>query len=535
MLTIHLSGPLRITLENAPVGGLSRRGQAMLAVLALQPGLRAERMRLADLLWSDRSEDQARASLRQELSTLRRALPNGAIDADRQCVWLDETLVTVDQTGEGGLLDGFDLNSEGFEDWLRERRQAETQAHRPVPVSRGSGDRPSLAVLPFDEFGVHEADMFADGVVDEITATLSRVRDFHVIARQSAFALAPGTDLREAATALGADYLVEGAIRRGGDRVRITVQLVRGSDARMLWSERFDDRLDDLFDLQDRIAGQVAGQLSPNLRLAEIARARSRPREDRTAYELVLAAMPHFWVHDRAENARAVQLFDKALTQTPNYPLAMAMKAWALAQQTSYLWARDPKRVHEEAMHLAERATADAGDHVLTLVGAGAAISMCSDQVDRARLILERAVTIDPNNAWGWMRLGFVGVYTDQHDDARAAFDRAMALSPLDPYRHNMILGRGMAEFRGGNFELARELIERGMKESAAGQWALRPLISIYLALGREEEALRVAEAFKAAHPGVTMRLILDSLPPTFAVTFPIYMEGLRKVGVPEE
>ncbi len=261
VLTLYLTGPFR---ANATTGfapdNLSGRAQAMLAYLACQPGMRAERGLLADILWADRAGEQARASLRQELAVLRKALPDGVLDANRQMAWLDPALPKVDTSGSG--------------DWLREMRQT---------------DRPSLAVLPFDEIGAASTDMFADGVVEEITGALSRVRDFHVIARQSAFAL---QDMRitipEIAAKLGVQYLVEGTVRRSGDKVRITAQLVHGADGRTLWSERFDDRLDDLFDLQDRVAAKIPGQISPNLREAEIRRATAIPPDQQTAYSLSL-------------------------------------------------------------------------------------------------------------------------------------------------------------------------------------------------------------------------------------------------------
>ncbi|MEJ6502608.1 MAG: hypothetical protein QNL54_14095, partial [Rhodobacterales bacterium] len=275
VLTLYLTGPFR---ANATTGfapdNLSGRAQAMLAYLACQPGMRAERGLLADILWADRAGEQARASLRQELAVLRKVLPDGVLDANRQMAWLDPALPKVDTSGSG--------------DWLREMRQTD----RPMttaPFKIEQHDRPSLAVLPFDEIGAASTDMFADGVVEEITGALSRVRDFHVIARQSAFAL---QDMRitipEIAAKLGVQYLVEGTVRRSGDKVRITAQLVHGADGRTLWSERFDDRLDDLFDLQDRVAAKIPGQISPSLREAEIRRATAIPPDQQTAYSLSL-------------------------------------------------------------------------------------------------------------------------------------------------------------------------------------------------------------------------------------------------------
>ncbi len=142
----------------------------------------------------------------------------------------------------------------------------------------------------------------------------------------------------EAARLLGADYLLEGSVRRAGERVRISAQLLRGTDGHMLWSERFDDRLDDLFDLQDRIAAQVAGQVSPSLRAAEIVRASQRAPGNRTVYELMLTAYPLFWSLRQDENAQAGALLDNALGRDPEYLPAIALRAWVHAHQNTYMW-----------------------------------------------------------------------------------------------------------------------------------------------------------------------------------------------------
>ena len=187
LLRLTLNGTFAAEGPNGPLAKIGRRGQALLAFLALEPRHRATRSAAMTLLWGDRSEDQARASLRQELSTLRRLLPEGALHADRNEVWLET--VTLAEPPNEQLLAGFDLPGESFEDWLRQARASAPsppEAHAATKSARG---RPVVAVLPFAELGVGEGDMFADGVVEEITGALSRVHDFHVIARQSTFAL----------------------------------------------------------------------------------------------------------------------------------------------------------------------------------------------------------------------------------------------------------------------------------------------------------------------------------------------------------
>lgn len=510
----------------------------MLAYLALQPGQRAERARLADLLWSDRSEEQARASLRQELSVLRRVLGDAILAADRQAVWLLPGQVQV-VAGEGILLDGFDLGSEGFEDWLRDVRLQTTPATPPVqsPQPERSSGRPSLAVMPFDEFSAPEADMFADGVVEEITGALSRVREFDVIARQSAFALrGAALPVPEIAQRLEAAYVVEESVRRSGDRVRIAVQLVRGADGHTVWSERFDDRLDDLFDLQDRIAAQVAGQLSPSLRAAEIAAACGRPPSDRNAYDLTLSALPHFWAHQRSENTRAINLLDQALVHDPDYAPALAYKAWCHAQQHCYLWSVDPDVDRETACALAERAASQAPDHAPTLTAIAAALTMSSTDPDRSGALLDRALEIDPNNAWAWMRLGWHRSFAGNVDGALQAFDRAEALSPLDPFRFNMLFGRGAALYSNTvQHDRALAYIKAALSLNPHAIWANRMLCIANWRAGNQAEARAAYDRLLAVHPDLTVDYIARCVPANpYRVTAEVYLEPFRALGLPE-
>jgi TolB-like protein len=536
-LTLYLTGPFAARDgAGTDIAGLSRRGQALLAVLSRQPGMRAERGYLADLLWSDRSEQQSRASLRQELSVLKRNLPGGVLESDRQMVRLDPARVGVETHRPGEFLQGFDLASEGFEDWLR-RCRAETFATEPPPAQpAGRGDRPSLAVLAFDEIGAPETDMFADGVVEEITAALSRVRDFHVIARQSAFALKDERlAVPEIARRLGTAYLVEGSVRRSGDRVRISVQLVDGSDGRNLWSERFDDRQGDLFALQDRIAEQVAGQIAPNLRLAEIARAASTPPAARSAYDLVLTALPHFWAHRKEDNVRAIALFDAALAHDPDYAHALAMKAWCHAQQACYAWSDDPAAERRLAISAADRAERLAGDNAPALTAICAALSLTTAGQERPMAIIARALALDPNNAWGWLRSGWVHCLHNQPKLALDHFARAEALSPLDPFLFNVQFGKANAHAELGDLPRAVELVKSGLNMAPGVTWAYRMLAAYYGQMGDREKSRETLEIYFSHYPGLTIEKLRASMPPAIFATQTVYVAGLRAAGIPEK
>ncbi len=514
---LHLSGPFRLTgPEGRARAGLSRRGQGMLSYLACQPGYRAERGALADLLWSDRSEEQARASLRQELSVLRGMLPGGALQANRQSVWLDPDHFSFVRDG-GPFLQGFDLPSEGFEEWLRGERAAAVYEDRQTAGGTKSlpGERPSLAVMPFDEFGAGAgSDMLAVGIVEEITAALSRMQAFHVIARQSAFALQGQTlSAERAADILGTDYLIEGSVRRSGDRIRISVQIVRGRDGHTLWAQRFDDRLDDLFDMQDRIAAHMAGQLAPNLRAVEIARASRRPPGNRSAYELALTALPHFWVHDAGENERAIALLDAALSKAPDYGLALALRAWCHAHGCCYLWTTEPEWARQAARSDFEAALPRVADQAPALTGLSATAALALNDFRLADELARRALQIDGNNAWGWLRLGWASCYLGHPEEALGHFDRAEALSPLDPFHFNIEFGRSACLRTLKDYDGAIALIEKGLREAPRAVWAYRMLFGTLWLKGDRDAAIAAGRKWRSAYPGLEKRVLLEGLP----------------------
>lgn len=516
-LVLHLTGPFRlIGVDGSLLGGLSRRAQGMLAYLACQPRYLAERSTLADLLWSDRTEAQARASLRQELSVLRGHLPSGALEADRQTVWLNASHFSFERDN-GAFLQGFDLPSEGFEDWLRLERAASehdvSSTHsEPKALPR---EIPSLAVMPFDELDTDGKGILAVGIVEEITGALSRVGAFHVIARQSAFALEKkNLTAQEAAEILRTDYLIEGSVQRSDDKVRISVQLVRGHDGYTLWSRRFDDRLDDLFDMQDRITAQVAGQLAPNLRAAEITRASHQPPGDRSAYELTLTALPHFWVHDAADNDLAVSFLDAAITKAPDYGLAVALRSWCHAHRCCYLWAPEPEIARQAARRDFEAALPLVPDHAPALTALSASAALALHDFVLADQLARRALEIDPNNAWAWLRLGWTSSYLGRPEEALGHFDRAEALSPLDPFHFNIEFGRAACLRSLKDFDASVALVQKGLREAPKAVWAYRMLFGALWLKGDKAGALEAGRKWRAAFPGLDKRTLLEGLPP---------------------
>ena len=204
-------------------------------------------------------------------------------------------------------------------------------------------DKPSLAVLPFDNISAEAGqDYLADGIVEAITAALSRIRSFFVIARNSAFTYkGRSVNVRDIGKELGVAYVIEGSVQKGGNRLRITVQLVETENGAHVWSARYDGTVDDIFDLQDSITEQLAGAIQPSIRIAEIERSRRKRPQDLGSYDYTMRAMPHVWALEKEEAAKALDLLEKALAVDRNYPLALSLAGWCHAQRSVYNWVED--------------------------------------------------------------------------------------------------------------------------------------------------------------------------------------------------
>ncbi|HSF96713.1 MAG TPA: adenylate/guanylate cyclase domain-containing protein [Thermohalobaculum sp.] len=374
-------------------------------------------------------------------------------------------------------------------------------------------DKPSIVVLPFDNMsGDPEQEYFADGVVEALTAALSRIRAFFVIARNSAFAYkGRHLNVREIGRELGVAYVLEGSVQRAGNRVRITVQLIETAGGKHLWAERYDGSLDDIFDLQDKITEQVAGALQPSIRLAEIERARRKRPQEMGAYDYTMRAIRHVWMLEKDEAAKALELLEKALEIDPEYPLALALAAWCWAQRSVYNWTDDFAAAKARALALGERAASLSSDDPLILAVLGA-VHTFARNYGAARVLLERAIQLDPNAAWALSRLGWLEVYADRPDAAREYFERAMRLSPLDPMNFNNLVGLGSACQVAGDDNGAADLFTRALQERPNAHWIHRNLAAALHGAGREAEARASRNALLAAYPDMTVRKFKDAM-----------------------
>ncbi len=421
--------------------------------------------------------------------------------------------------------------------WRWRAAQAEAVTVRTTFTQREAlslPDKPSVAVLPFDNMsGDPEQEYFADGVVEALTAALSHIKSFFVIARNSAFAYkGKPTNVRDIGRELGVGYVLEGSVQRAGGRVRITVQLIETETGAHIWAKKYDGSLDDIFDLQDSITEQVAGALQPSIRLAEIDRVGRKRPQDFGAYDYAMRAFKHVWALEKDEAAKGLELLNKALEVEQDYPLALALAAWCHAQASVYNWVRDIDASKAEALRLAERAVDLSSDDPLILTVLGTVHTFVRNY-GAARVLLQRAVALDPNSAWAWSRLGWLAVYADRPQEAQVHFEKSLRLSPLDPLNFNNYVGLASAFQVAGDDNGAADMFLRALDERPNAFWIHRNLAPALLGAGRFEEAKRSRDALMKAYPEMTVRRFKDAMVFSPAVLERIGRQ-LLELGVPE-
>jgi len=409
-------------------------------------------------------------------------------------------------------------------------------AAAPAMAPAAGADVPSIVVLAFDNMsGDPVADSIADGIVEEITATLSRIRDFTVIARNSAYAYkGRAIDVRNVARELGVRYVLEGSLRKAGDRVRVTSQLIDAASGAHLWADSYDGVVDNLFDFEDQIAERVAGALRPSIRAAEIAFAKRKRPDSLVAYDLVLRAMPHLWAHRRDDNAEAIRLLDKAQELEPSYGRAAALAAWARAQHIVYNWTTDIAAERAAGQRLVDTASANADDDPTALTSLATAIMLLFGDLDRAQHFTDKALSLDPNHAWAWTRRGFLNIYRGDAAAGIPCFERAIRLSPLDPFSFNCFIGLGLATFALGKPEEAAKWTQRAMREKVGMTWAYRDLATFLAHAGEIDGAREALSRLVASRPHLTLAGVADAISFMEPSLRARYLDGLRIAGLRE-
>jgi len=386
-------------------------------------------------------------------------------------------------------------------------------------------DKPSIAVLPFQNIsGDPEQEYFADGMVEEIITALSRIRWLFVIARNSSFTYkGRAIDVKQVGRELGVRYVLEGSVRRAGGRVRITAQLIDAASGAHLWADRFDGSLEDVFELQDRVAVNVAGVIEPTLQAAEIRRAANRPTSDPTAYDLYLRAVPLWASHEKEPIIQALGLLGRAIERDLHYGSALGLAALCHQLLATSDWTNDTEAHRREGIDLARRALRCAPDDPDVLANAAVVLGSLGEDIDVAIGSIERSLALNPSFARGWVWSARLRNFAGQPDLAIEHFKTSLRLSPRDRMG-TFSLPLGTAYFLKHQFAEAAATLLASLEQAPSLPVGYQLLASSYAHMGRLDEARQVVKRLRAITPVVIPTIILYRNP----AHRELFLTGLR-------
>jgi TolB-like protein len=645
---LRLLGPLALAIKGRELHRLPRKADALLALLALQPGRPIAREAVADFLWTDRGPAQARQSLRQTLLVLRRNLGGDLILAEGDCLVIRpgtlavdaiefearaastdrEVLVAAAALYRGELLENRGPVALRFDDWLAVernrfaalaatilRRLAEACAaageietaiaaamrlltidnlredsHRlliellaragrraealrrfdavaellerelgvtphdetialvrrirmdsSMPASTGRRsdaidetvphlvgprpipDKPSIAVLPFQNMSAdRKEEYFVDGMVEEIITALSRIRGLLVIARNSSFTYkGQAVDVRQVGRELGVRYVLEGSVRKARNLVRISAQLIDAGSGAHLWADRFDGSLEEIFELEDRVASSVAGVIEPALQAAEAARSVGRPTADLTAHDLYLRAHAMIWSSAR-QISEALPLLEQAIARDPRYGPALAWAGYCCFRLLLDGRSDDPAH-RVKGLDFARRALEVAAADPGILVNAAQALAYFGEDIGAMMALVDRALALNPNFARGWHVSGVLRMSAGQPDIAIAHVETSLRLSPRARVGTALAI-IGEAHFLARRFDEAAPHLLLAIQEDPSLTVPYRYLAACYAHMGRLAEARVIVSRLRA----ISSVVIQDASFLRNAEQRELYLSGLR-------
>jgi TolB-like protein len=367
-------------------------------------------------------------------------------------------------------------------------------------------DKPSIAVLPFENLsGDPEQEYFGDGLVDDITTALSRFRALFVIARTSSFTYKGKTvDIKQVGAELGVRYVLEGSVRKAGDRLRINGQLIDATTGAHLWADQFDGTLDDIFDLQDKVTQQVVGAIAPEVDRAEIERARRRSVGNIDAVTAYYRGLPHIHFPTNPEhNDDAWRNFNEAIALDPSFSPAYGGAVGCLAWRRANRWPGDYAKDNAELSRLAERAKELGTNDAFTLSALGFNLFWMRLDFDRGLEMVEQAIQSNPNYALAYNYRGLLRAWHGASDTAVADFEQAMRLSPRDPFNYNAMMGLAVAYHNAGRHREAAEWVDKSLRAFPPAFFVgMTQGILCYVAAGRLEDGQRLMAECLRQVPG---------------------------------
>ncbi|MGL4290259.1 MAG: winged helix-turn-helix domain-containing tetratricopeptide repeat protein [Phreatobacter sp.] len=394
-------------------------------------------------------------------------------------------------------------------------------------------DKPSVAVLPFSNLsGDPEQEYFADGMVDDIVMGLSRIKWLFVVARNSSFIYkGRAVDVRQVGRELGVRYVLEGSVRKAADRVRITAQMIDAATGAHVWAERYDRMFDNVFALQDEIALSVVGAIEPNLRRAEVERVKRKRPDSLDAYDLVLRSQTDVYSGMPAQVTKALPLLEQALALEPTYALAHAYAA--MCHHCLFLRAGLHEGNRAASIHHAEAAIANGQDDALALTFAGFSIGMDGHDRAAAFAAIEAALAISPSSALTFILGSVILAWAGDAERAIEWGERAMRLSPFDPWAFAAFHALTLGHVQRGRYEEAVKAAHKAVQSNPAHSISYMLLAAALAKLGRLAEARAAAARVLELQPPFRYGRQFSGVncAPVLAASL---SEALRDTGLPE-
>ncbi len=404
----------------------------------------------------------------------------------------------------------------------------------PAPGALSLPDKPSIAVLPFTNMsGDPEQEYFADGVTEDLITALSLLRWFFVIARNSTFVFkGQAVDVKQVAQKLGVRYVVEGSVRKAGNRVRINVQLIDALSGSHVWADRYDLDLVDIFEVQDVITQSISAAIEPQLLAAEAVHSNRRTGKDLDAWDLVMRARAHYWKMTEPETKTAIGLLEQAIALNPEYGPAHSALAFQLLFTVHMGWIlADDTR--EAALASSRRAIEIDDLDPWAHVSLGY-LAVIDRDTDKAAAAFSRAIDLNPNfaAAFGWRGLGFA--FGGRSDEAIPDLEQALRLSPRDPQNAVFTSATGIAHYLAGRYEEAVVFTGRAVEMRPGFVAGHRIHCAALVQLDRLEEARQEFSRVQEMQPNVSAHWLRATVPYAQPKDMEHFLDGLRIAGLPE-
>jgi TolB-like protein len=371
-------------------------------------------------------------------------------------------------------------------------------ASAPVSTPPPLPDKPSIAILPFQNMsGDPEQEYFADGMVEEITTALARIPWLFVVARNSSFTFkGQAVNVQQVGRELGVRYVLEGSVRKAAGRVRIAGQLIDAVSAAHLWADHFDGSLEDVFELQDKVAFSVAGVIEPTLQAAETARSSGRSTQDLTAYDLYLRAYAMVLASTR-QTPEALGLMEQAIERDPRYGPALAWAAYCCFRLVGDGRSRDREGDRRKGIDFARRALEVSSDDPVILVNAALVLAYFGEDINAMIALVDHALSLNPSFARGWNISSSLRNWAGQPDIAIEHMEASLRLSPRARVGTSLV-GIGSSHFVSRRFEQAVPILQRAIQEDPSHPLSYRYLAACYAHMGRLNEARDIVLRLRA-------------------------------------